>query len=65
VRFLLPEAFLAFLDEKPRPPLRRNKPCAAYKVKVRYQPVGETKKTACTQAIVQTIAQAIKRLKKS
>jgi hypothetical protein len=63
VQILLPEEFLSFL-EKIEPPISgKENTVRGYKVKVKYRPGEEGENKARSQAIAETIGQALRRLK--
>jgi hypothetical protein len=65
VEVLTPEEFFAFMEALEAGAADREETVRGYKVKVRYQPVGEDEKKAKKQAISHVIVQALRRFKNS
>jgi hypothetical protein len=63
IRYLTLEDFLSFLDEEEANAATKEQTVRGYKVKVKYRPLGEAERKAKRQAIVQTILQAMRRMK--
>ncbi len=64
VLFFQPEELFSYLEEEAASGKGKEERVKGYKVKVRYQPVGETEKKAKREAVGQVILQALRRLRK-
>jgi len=64
VLFFKPEEFFSYLEEEAAFVESKEERVKGYKVKVRYQPVGETEKRTKREAVGQVILQALRRLGK-
>ncbi|GAI23102.1 unnamed protein product, partial [marine sediment metagenome] len=64
VLFFQPEELFSYLEEEAALVKSKEERVKGYKVKVRYQPVGETEKKVKREAVGQVILQALRRLGK-
>jgi Helicase HerA, central domain/TraM recognition site of TraD and TraG len=63
VQFLLPEELFSFLEGIDAQASSKESTVRGYKVKVRYQPMAATEKKARSQAVAETVARALARLR--
>lgn len=63
VHFLLPEAFIAFLDARNAKAASTEKTIREYKVKVKYSPVDQQEQKHKQEAIAKLIVESMRRLK--
>jgi hypothetical protein len=63
VQILLPEEFFSFLEKVESQISGKESTVRGYRVKVKYRPVEEGEKKARSQAIAETIGQALRRFK--
>jgi hypothetical protein len=63
VRFLMPEEFLSYLEQKQAESAGTEQTIRGYRVKINYQAVGDQDKNVKRQAVSNVIVQAMRRLK--